>query len=79
MKYLTTALAVAVGALALAAGAFGATGSSPLGAETLKSEHAALHLEQVGPKYLTLERAETLKSEHAALHLEQVGPKYLGS
>jgi hypothetical protein len=52
MKYLTTALAVVVGALALAAGAFSATGSSPLGAETPKSAHAALHLEQVGPKYL---------------------------
>lgn len=46
MKYLLTALAVAVGALALAAGAPSATGDSP------RTEHAALHLEQHGPKYL---------------------------
>ena len=70
MKSLLTALSVVVAALALAAGAFGAT------AKILETEHAAVHLEQIGPKYVTLERAGILQTEHAALHLEQIGPKY---
>ncbi len=71
MKSLFTALSVVVAALVLAAGAFGATG------RILETEHAGLHMEQIGPKYLTLERAGILQTEHAALHLEQIGPKYL--
>ncbi|HEU5216253.1 MAG TPA: hypothetical protein VFU30_12005 [Gaiellaceae bacterium] len=71
MRYLLTALSVVVAALVLAAGAFSATG------KILETEHAALHLEQIGPKYLTMERAEILQTEHAGLHLEQIGPRYL--
>ena len=71
MRPLLTALSVVVAALALAAGAFSATG------KILETEHAALHLEQIGPKYLTMERAEIRQTAHAALHLEQIGPKYM--
>ncbi len=71
MKSLLIALSAVVAALALAAGAFSATG------KVLETEHAGVHLEQVGPKYLALERAGIVQTEHAGVHLEQIGPKYL--
>jgi hypothetical protein len=72
MKSLLTALSVGVAALVLAAGAFSANGNRILG-----TEHQALHVEQIGPKYLTMDHVWILQTEHAALHLEQLGPKYL--
>lgn len=71
MKSLLIALAVFVAALALAAGAFSANG------RILETEHQGVHLEQIGPKYLSMERAQILQTQHAALHLEQIGPKYM--
>jgi hypothetical protein len=65
MKYLLTVLAVAVAALALAAGTLSATG------EAAQLKHATMHVEQLGPKYLTPQ------VKHATMHLEQLGPKYL--
>lgn len=72
MKALLTALLVVVAALALAAGASSATGNT-----IVLTEHQATHLEQVGPKYLTVDHAQMLLDEHQAMHLEQLGPKYL--
>ena len=69
MKYLLTALAVTVAALALAVGAFGASG------EIAQIKHATLHLEQTGMKPFMLERADIPRIKHTTLHLEQTGMK----
>ena len=69
MKYLLTALAVTIAALALAVGAFGTSG------QIAQIEHATLHLEQTGNKPFMLERAD-LRIRHATQHWEQIGMKY---